>query len=145
MPNIEPFIRWAGGKNWLVRFVKKLASNIDINHYHEPFLGGGAIFFSLEHKKRAYISDINEELIDTYLAVKDNPYETIDVLNGYENTEEEYYRIRALRPETRIEKAARFIYLNQTSYNGLYRVNKNGDYNVPYGLELIGIMILIEF
>ena len=103
------------------------------NGYHEPFLGGGSIFFYLAPKKNVFLSDLNSELIDTYRAIKEDPERVIANLEHYANTEEEYYRIRSSHPTNLSEIAARFIYLNQTSFNGLYRVNTKGEYNVPYG------------
>lgn len=135
MSTIKPFIRWAGGKTWLIKHIHLLINNIQINHYHEPFLGGAAIFFSLNIKKMSYLSDVNIELIETYIAIKHNPKEVINILESFKNNEEEYYQIRAMKPSNKIECAARFIYLNQASYNGLYRVNQKGDYNVPYGFR----------
>ena len=135
MPIIEPFVRWAGGKTWFISTMQNLIRNVEINHYHEPFLGGAAVFFSLDLNKKAYLSDVNEELINTFLQIRDNPYEVIGVLSKFNNTEEEYYKIRSMVSENKIEKAAQFIFLNQTSYNGIYRVNKNGVYNVPYGFR----------
>lgn len=135
MPHIEPFLRWAGGKSWLVKYMDTIIGNTAINNYHEPFLGGAAIFFSVEHPNVSYLSDINQELISTYIAIKETPDDVIEELRQYANNKEEYYRIRALEPEGAAESAARFIYLNQTSFNGLYRVNKNGKYNVPYGFR----------
>lgn len=136
MPIIEPFVRWAGGKSWLVPHLTEIISSIEINHFHEPFLGGAAIFLAIDHKKKAYLSDINEELINTYREVRNNYQNVIKALHSFKNTEEDYYRIRNLCFDDPSEKAARFIYLNQTSYNGLYRVNKSGTYNVPYGHRL---------
>lgn len=133
MPNIEPFLRWAGGKTWLIKHLNTIMGNNHFNNYFEPFLGGGAVFFALAPLDNAYLSDLNQELIDTYVSLKQNPQSVIDVLEDYENTEDFYYLIRAQQPKTRTEAAARFIYLNQTSYNGLYRVNRKGEYNVPYG------------
>ena len=129
----EPFLRWAGGKNWLVNQYLDLIKNIDINHYHEPFLGGASIFFSSTHSSRSYLSDVNGELINTYICVRDNPHAVITILKDLNNTEEEYYRVRSMQTAEPIMQAARFIFLNQTSYNGIYRVNKNGIYNIPYG------------
>ena len=136
MAKFEPFIRWAGGKTWLVPYLEKIISPIEMRHYHEPFLGGGAIFFNTNHALRSYLSDTNEELINAYICVKNNPEEVALIMRGYQNTEEEYYRIRNLIPNDENERAARFIFLNQTSYNGLYRVNQQGQYNVPYGGRL---------
>ena len=78
MSIIEPFLRWAGGKTWLKKDVKDIIGNFKYNHYHEPFLGGGSIFFALDHDKKAYLSDANQELIESYIAVRDNPNEVIN-------------------------------------------------------------------
>lgn len=136
MPNIEPFVRWAGGKTWLIPYMSELIRNIQIEHYHEPFLGGGAVFFSTEHAKKSYLSDANPQLINTYLQVRDNPEDVIHFLENMPNTESDYYQIRdEFTLDNTPINAARFIYLNQTSFNGLYRVNRNGRYNVPYGFR----------
>ena len=136
MPPIEPFVRWAGGKTWLIPYLPQIIGDIHIEHYHEPFLGGAAIFFSLDHNKKSYLSDANEQLVNTYQQVRDNPQAVINCFAQFANTEDEYYRIRdEFVPATPEESAARFIYLNQTSYNGLFRVNRQGRYNVPYGFR----------
>jgi DNA adenine methylase len=136
MPSIEPFLRWAGGKTWLTKYIQDITKNLHIEHYHEPFLGGGAIFFALEHEKKSYLSDANVQLINTYIQVKDNPKEVISSLRELPNTKSDYYKIRAEISYTNTaENAAKFIYLNQTSFNGLYRVNSDGFYNVPYGFR----------
>lgn len=132
----EPFVRWAGGKTWLLPHIPELLGDLHIEHYHEPFLGGGAVFFSLEHGKRAYLSDANAQLVNLYIQIRDNPEGLIDLFQEMPNTEDDYYRIRAeFTLEETLENAARFLYLNQTSYNGLYRVNRAGQYNVPYGFR----------
>lgn len=133
MSHIEPFIRWAGGKTWLVPFMKQLTQDLKYKNYYEPFLGGAAVFFSLTPPKHAYLSDINADLIDTYTAIRDIPDDVIQALQLLQNTEEDYYRIRETEPTALADRAARFLYLNQTSFNGLYRVNNQGKYNVPYG------------
>lgn len=136
MPTIEPFVRWAGGKTWLIPHMPTIVGDLQIEHYHEPFLGGGAIYFSMEHAKRSYLSDANSQLINTYVQVRDNPEELIEFFMRLPNTEDDYYRIRAeITGDNTVENAARFLYLNQTSYNGLYRVNREGRYNVPYGFR----------
>lgn len=143
----KPFLRWAGGKSWFTDYFINLIKNINFNHYHEPFLGGAAIFFSVEAKKRSYLSDLNEELINTYITVRDNPQEVIEAVRKFGRGEKEYYRVRNLELHCNIEKAARFIYLNHTSYNGIYRVSKKGKYNVPYGKRddwTINDQIIIE-
>ncbi len=128
----KPFLKWAGGKtqmiNDIMRFIPK-----KFNKYIEPFIGGGALFFSLNHRN-SIISDSNEELIITYKQIKENVYEVISILEKYINTEEFYYKIRALNSKmlSNSERAARLIFLNKTCFNGLYRVNKKGEFNVPY-------------
>ena len=136
MPTIEPFVRWAGGKTWLIPHMPDILGDTQIEHYHEPFLGGGAVFFAIEHKKKSYLSDANPQLINAYIQVRDNPEGVIELFQNMPNTKEDYYRIRAeITADNTVENAARFIYLNQTSFNGLYRVNREGRYNVPYGFR----------
>lgn len=132
-PCIKPFLRWAGGKSWLIKHLDSIIGEQEFNNYHEPFLGGGAVFFYLNHTGTSFLSDLNSELINTYVAIKESPESVINCLQNYKNTSDNYYEIRNSHPTTAPEIAARFIYLNQTSYNGLYRVNAKGEYNVPYG------------
>lgn len=129
---VKPFLRWAGGKSWLLKHINSLLPKNGFNSYHEPFLGGGSIFLALNPEK-AFLSDLNKDLIETYHTLKGSPEKIIECLNSYENSEEFYYTIRSKSPENQVEKAARFIYLNQTSFNGIFRVNLKGEYNVPYG------------
>lgn len=128
----RPFLRWAGGKTWLTDFVLSLTDGLEINHYYEPFLGGGAIFFALA-PKIATLSDVNAELIHTYITLRDKPEDVISILKTFRNDSECYYRIRSDVRADDVYMCARFIFLNQTSYNGLYRVNMAGQYNVPFG------------
>ncbi|MDA3853157.1 MAG: Dam family site-specific DNA-(adenine-N6)-methyltransferase [Bacteroidales bacterium] len=134
----KPFLRWAGGKTWLT---KKIVDYLpkEINNYHEPFLGGGAIFIHLKSHQlingKSYLSDANKELINSYQQLKCEPEIIVKKLKGLKNTEEDYYKIRSTKPYKELNQAVRFIYLNKTSFNGLYRVNKNGQYNVPYGYK----------
>lgn len=130
---IKPFLKWAGGKTQLIPELSKYIPT-SFNKYIEPFIGGGAFFFYLNPEK-ATISDSNEELITTYKAVRDNVEEIIEILDRYKNEETFFYKIRALNPSklSNTERAARLIYLNKTCFNGLYRVNKKGEFNVPYG------------
>jgi len=130
---IKPFLKWAGGKTQLLSEISKYIP-ISFNKYIEPFVGGGAFFFYL-NPVAALISDSNEELITTYQAVRDNVEEIIQILKNFKNEENFYYKIRKLSPGnlSNVERAARLIYLNKTCFNGLYRVNKKGQFNVPYG------------
>lgn len=130
---VKPFLRWAGGKNWLVKHLEKLLPQSGFNDYHEPFLGAASIFLAINPKKNSYLSDLNKDLIDTYKEIKTDPEGIIKVLKSFKNTEDYYYKIRNNGFEDPIKKAARFIYLNQTSFNGIYRVNLKGEYNVPFG------------
>lgn len=129
---IKPFLRWAGGKRWLKKEIDELVNINNYVNYHEPFVGGGAILFHLK-PNNAFISDSNKDLIDTYLAVKQNPNEVISYLKSLDKDKDSYYLIRSQNFTNVFQKAAQFIYLNQMSFNGIYRVNANGGYNVPYG------------
>lgn len=132
-----PFVKWAGGKRQLMHeLIKNLPKSY--NRYFEPFVGGGALFFQIQ-PQNAYIADINEELINLYLTVKNNPCELIWSIEKHEISEEYFLKIRNLdRLDeynflSNTQRASRFIYLNKTCYNGLYRVNSKGHFNVPYG------------
>ena len=133
---VKPFLRWAGGKTWFINQVCEFVSSLDYKHYHEPFLGGGSTYFAIDSCHGGFLSDANQELIETYLTLKKDPYAVIRRMKKYTNSPEFYYKLRdEFRGRCAAEKAARFIFLNQTSYNGLYRVNLNGHYNVPYGFR----------
>ena len=132
---IHPFLRWAGGKKWLVR---RIITSFDVSKfssYHEPFVGGGAMLFYFQ-PKNAFISDSNEQLIQTYITVRNNIDDVIEVIRGFGRTEDDYYSVRGLQTEDAVIRAAKFIYLNQLSYNGIYRVNASGGYNVPWGKRM---------
>jgi len=131
------FLKWAGAKSKLLsQLMEYMPKKIDT--YYEPFLGSGAMLFYVLHTydvKKAYVSDINEELINTFLVVKDNPHKLIELLKEHQknHSKEYYYKIRDHVPKDKLELAARFIYLNKTCFNGLYRVNSKGLFNVPIG------------
>ncbi|WP_428086619.1 DNA adenine methylase [Candidatus Thioglobus sp.] len=142
---VKPFLKWAGGKRGLI---EQLFSKFptDFNNYHEPFLGGGAVFFELYSRgmlkdKKAYLSDINSELINAYNVVKNNPNKLIANLELYKKSHNKafYYETRALdrlesfKSFSKLKRATRFIYLNKTCFNGLYRVNSKGYFNTPIG------------
>lgn len=101
--------------------------------YHEPFLGGASVFLGLPPFKKAFLGDANAELIATFSTIRDHPTRVALQAGEYPNDEETYYEVRASAPQGRIARAARFLYLNHTSFNGIYRVNLDGVYNVPYG------------
>jgi len=143
----KPFLKWAGGKTQILGEVMSRAPSA-FNSYIEPFLGGGAVFFALwrkrneiprivpKSKRKFILADKNEDLVETYKTVRDNLDELLNSLERFQTkvSESEYLKIRKkAKPKRRAEMAARFIYLNKTCYNGLYRVNKNGEFNVPWG------------
>jgi DNA adenine methylase len=133
---IKPFLRWAGGKTWLVNRLSEKLNKINFNNYHEPFLGGGAIYFSLDILGKSFLYDFNKELINTYKQVRDNPELVLSHLKKHINSKEHYYWVRdEFNPISKHGKASKFIYLNQTSFNGIYRVNLKGKYNVPFGFR----------
>jgi DNA adenine methylase len=126
-------LRWAGGKRWLLPTVEELVGDTKVGTYHEPFLGGAAVFLGLAPFSKAYLSDSNAELIAAFRAIRDHPEEVAQEARGHANDEATYYVVRASAPKERIARAARFLYLNHTSFNGIYRVNLEGVYNVPFG------------
>ena len=130
---LKPFLKWAGGKRQLIPELSGLMPD-NFGRYIEPFIGGGALFFHVA-KPGSIISDINPELINCYQQVACNVDGLIEELKHYQNTKDEYYRVRSLdwKALTSLNAAARFIYLNHTCYNGLYRVNRKGEFNVPFG------------
>ncbi len=133
----SPVVKWAGGKRQLLSELTQRLPN-SYNRYFEPFIGGGALFFELA-PQGAYISDINPELINLYKIIRDDVDALISDLSSHENSPEYYTEIRAWdRVESyanisNVRKASRFIYLNKTCFNGLYRVNSKGHFNVPFG------------
>lgn len=141
----KPFLKWVGGKRALVdEIIARMPEKF--NTYFEPFVGGGALFFELKKRgmlegKKSYLFDANKELINVYNTVKNNPYELIEILKEFQNkhSHDFYYEVRSMDREDSFTslphalRAARFIYLNKTCFNGLYRVNSKGFYNVPMG------------
>lgn len=137
---IPTFLKWAGGKRRILDdLVKLMPKNFD--SYFEPFLGGGAVLFLIKEiyrPKKIIISDINKDLILTYIAVRDKPEELIKYLKYFKknNSSEFFYKIRSRFNSGNIRgirRCAVFIYLNKTCFNGLYRVNSKNEFNVPYG------------
>lgn len=129
----SPILKWAGGKQSIAsRLVEFFPSNF--GRYFEPFLGGGSVLFTLR-PRIAIASDANEWLIDTYEAIREDPTQVSQVLESLKNTKEEYLKIREILPQTlpRFQRAAHLIYLNKTCFRGLFRVNRQGQFNVPYG------------
>ena len=138
-PLVKPFVKWAGGKRQLLPEIKRYLPS-KIKDYYEPFVGGGAVFLDIQCP-HPVINDFNDELINTYLVVRDDVDSLIHLLKKHElnNSSDYYYQMRAwdrtgeLQKRSNTERAARFIYLNKTGFNGLFRVNSQGQINVPYG------------
>ncbi|HEM3634507.1 TPA: DNA adenine methylase [Streptococcus suis] len=136
---VAPVLKWVGGKRQLIEDISPLIPK-KISTYVEPFVGGAAILFHLQPKK-AIINDFNDELMNVYQVIKEDPYGLIKILEKHKeaNSEEYYYETRALDRTSdyenlsKEEKAGRILYLNKTCYNGLFRVNSSGQFNAPYG------------
>ena len=135
----RPFIKWAGGKARLIEQYKPFLPK-DFDRYHEPFLGGGALFFHLAPQlqaqgKKAYLSDLNPELVNVYQCVQGQVEALIAQLVEHQVNHDKarYYQVRATLETEPVKRAARFIYLNKTCFNGLYRENSQGLFNVPMG------------
>ncbi len=128
-----PFIKWVGGKTSLLPELLKHVPG-RLRRYHEPFVGGGALFFAVQ-PRRALLSDNNPELVHTYQQVRDNVYGVLDALARHVYERSHFEAVRALEPKAlpAAARAARFIYLNKTCFNGLWRVNRAGRFNVPFG------------
>lgn len=136
----KPFVKWVGGKRQLLSQFRKMKLyppeqfNIKTGRYFEPFVGGGAVFFDLLPEK-GFLSDLNKELVITYNVIKNNVEDLIKSLKKHKTDKDYFLNIRSQGVDTLtdINRASRFIYLNRTCFNGMYRVNSKGDFNVPYG------------
>lgn len=135
MDSKKSFLRWAGSKQKIIPQLKAYWSN-DNERYFEPFMGSAQLFFSLS-PKQAILNDINKELVETYKQVQKNPYPIFRILREMRVSSKEYYRIRGQNPRSLgiNQRAARFIYLNQLCFNGIYRTNQRGEFNVPFSGE----------
>jgi len=130
---VRPFLKWVGGKSRVLPQLKPLLPQ-QIGRYHEPFVGGGAMFFSLQPRE-AQLWDINAELINCYEVIRDHVEDVIVALRLHRYEKDYYYALRAMDPGNmdEVQRAARTICLNRTGFNGLYRVNRSGNFNVPFG------------
>lgn len=133
----RPFVKWAGGKRQLLEHLLPLLPK-RIKTYYEPMVGGGAVFFALARERRferAVLVDMNRELIETYVAIKEDVAAVLHALGSHakHHSQEYYYEVRGQSPRSLSAVAARMIYLNRTGFNGLYRVNRSGTFNVPFG------------
>ncbi|MCB9148097.1 MAG: DNA adenine methylase [Caldilineaceae bacterium] len=135
---VAPFVKWVGGKRQLLTEIEQYLPR-QFTTYYEPFVGGGALLFHLQPGK-AVINDNNDELINLYLVIKNDPDELIQDLKNHVNDEDYYYEIRGLDRDkciynklSMVQRASRIIFLNKTCYNGLFRVNSSGEFNSPFG------------
>jgi DNA adenine methylase len=129
---VSPFLKWPGGKRWLVPFLRELLANERYDRYVEPFLGGGAVFFGLR-PERAILSDVNSEIINVYRQVRRRPVWLREQIRALPVDQATYLRLRGSAPGTPAEAAVRFLYLNRTAFSGMYRLNRWGQFNVPFG------------
>lgn len=134
---VKPILKYVGSKNWFIKYHKDLLPK-SVENYYEPFLGSASIFFYLKSqqiiKRESRLSDINNNLISLYVDVKEGPGEIIAKMKVLKQTKQTYYNIRTkFNSEESAGKSVHFLYLNKLCFRGIYRVNKNGDYNVPYG------------
>ena len=128
---LRPFLRWAGGKQWLSKRLSDIVPD-EIGTYYEPFMGGASLFFALLPTP-AVLSDINPRLVEAYQVLRDQPSQLIERLAALSNDKTTYYEVRARDYASPTDRAAQFIYLNRTCWNGLHRVNQSGTFNVPFG------------
>jgi DNA adenine methylase len=138
-PLLPLFLKWAGGKLQLIEQFENLFPH-NFRNYYEPFIGSGAVFFYVKSKlkpNKVILSDTNEELINCFCVVRDKPSELVELLLNHrkKHSKEYYYSVRSMESSTldSLDRAARLIYLNKTCFNGLYRVNSKGQFNVPFG------------
>ena len=133
MGPLGPVFKWPGGKRALVREIEPLVKR-PFARLVEPFCGGAALFFHLR-PRRAVLADRNEELVNAYCQIRDRIEDVLARLQALVNNEDEYYRVRDSRPDDALGRATRFIYLMRLSFNGIYRENLRGEFNVPYGYK----------
>lgn len=140
-----PFLKWAGGKRWFADRCMHLIPET-FERYIEPFLGSGAMFFALR-PEQAILSDLNDDLINCYRAVRDAPMAIAEMLAAHhaDHCEDHYYKVRADKPDEPVMRAAWFLYLNRTCWNGLYRVNRKNEFNVPIGTKTAVVLDSDDF
>ncbi len=132
---MHPFLKWPGGKRWFIqKYVHLLPKTY--KRYIEPFLGGGAVYFYLQ-PKGAFLGDVNADVVNTYRVIQNNWKQIEELLRQHQNlhSEEHYYKVRSMVHKDLIEQAAKMLYLNRTCFNGIYRVNQKGEFNVPKGTK----------
>lgn len=127
-----PFLKWPGGKRWIAPSIARIVRHHLTGRYYEPFLGGGAVFFHLR-PSRATLADINSDLINAYTAIRDNHPAVIAFLQMLPVKKSVYLAVRSWQPTNRVDRATKFLYLNRTAFGGIYRLNRDGEFNVPFG------------
>ena len=142
MTGTRPILRWAGGKYQLTAAIRKLLPAF-LGRYVEPMVGGGALFFSIL-PEQAILSDINPELINFYRVLRDQPGKLIDRMMAMRASTDSYYKLRSTHQKSALWRAVRFVYLNRLCWNGLYRVNLEGEFNVPIGSRLPKVLWVEE-
>ncbi|WP_211339360.1 DNA adenine methylase [Nocardia mexicana] len=133
-PEVGPFLKWPGGKRWFVEMHSHLFRGRRFDRYIEPFLGAGSVYFHIK-PERAVLGDLNEDLMTVYRGIQQDP-QAIQLLlekHHLNHNKEHYYEVRQRVPSLLADRAARIIYLNRTCFNGIYRVNQRGEFNVPIG------------
>lgn len=142
---VVPPLKWAGGKRWFATNHSDMLPE-SFNTYIEPFMGSGALFFSMR-PEHAVLSDVNRELINLYEIIRDAPDKLTEKLSEHQrrHSSEYYYKLREVNPRTAVNKAARTLYLNRTCWNGLYRVNLQGKFNVPKGTKSTVVLATDDF
>ncbi len=136
---MKPILKWAGGKSWATKAFGDVLYDLDFKNYIEPFLGGASMALHLaDHptSQNMILGDIEAKLMHTYVTIRDMPKEVAEAMEDFTEfgtDENAYYLIRDTEPDDFVDRAARFVYLNKLCFNGLYRVNKSGLFNVPYG------------
>ncbi|MCH8159914.1 MAG: Dam family site-specific DNA-(adenine-N6)-methyltransferase [Proteobacteria bacterium] len=128
----KPFLKWPGGKRWIAPLLAKIIGGELQGTYFEPFTGAASVFLELKPKK-AVLSDSNGRLVEFLKIVRRHPNKVVDATWRFSNNVDCYYRVRGSHPRTEIGRAARFLFLNRTCWGGVYRLNRSGDFNVPFG------------
>jgi DNA adenine methylase len=127
-----PFLRWPGGKRWLAPLIEERVQRLTVGRYIEPFLGGAAVFFYFEFGQ-AILGDVNPELVNVYVQVRDNVNALVGQLQRLRVDPGTYSKMRNFEGGDSVERAVKFLYLNRTAFSGMYRLNRRGQFNVPYG------------
>lgn len=130
--SLRPIVRWPGGKSWIASELAEVLQRELTGTYFEPFVGGASVFLAMETDS-AVLSDSNSQLIEFYQTSIEEPTKVIACARRHGNNEADYYLVRKSKPRTKVTRAGRFLYLNKTCWGGIFRLNRRGEFNVPYG------------